>query len=291
MTLILTLLSPTRVVQVSDRRLTDAKGGLVTDNANKAVMVWCDDAYFSVAYTGLAKVRCKDTRAWKSTDRWIADRLCSLMQAGTTTLPGLLHAFASQAEVTFAVTPIPQNWKGTKFVFAGFFVKTWANAFVGSVSNMRPTAGGGLKVEREFHPSQIHPVRPDMPSKGSELYLDGTVAALASRDAIAKAISRRTEAICKELERVEFEAPGQTDQTVAKELVSVVRMANRHPEYGERIGRDCMAVRIQDDSIGVEADTYKENSIMHDTPIMVTEQGIVSASWSLTPVDEFEETG
>jgi hypothetical protein len=91
--------------------------------------------------------------------------------------------------------------------------------------------------------------------------------------------------------KTEFEAPGQTDQTVAKELVSVVRMANRHPEYGKYIGRDCMAVRIQDDSVGVEADTHKENSIMHDWPIMVTEQSTVSGSGSMTQTDDSEESG
>ena len=52
-----------------------------------------------------------------------------------------------------------------------------------------------------------------------------------------------------------------------------------------------MAVRIQYDSIGVTADTHKENSVTHDWPIVLTEQGIVSGSWSITQTDHFQKSG
>jgi hypothetical protein len=56
MTLIFTLATYNKIVQVSDRRLTWSDGRIADDEANKAICVSCKDACFSVAYTGLAVV-------------------------------------------------------------------------------------------------------------------------------------------------------------------------------------------------------------------------------------------
>jgi hypothetical protein len=71
-TLIITVMSPYRIMQVSDRRLTLPGGKLYDDEANKAITVNCDDGYFSVAYTGLARLRDRDSREWVRTDEWAA---------------------------------------------------------------------------------------------------------------------------------------------------------------------------------------------------------------------------
>jgi hypothetical protein len=289
MTLIITALSPDKVVQVSDRKLTYRSGKTYTENANKAVTVWCDDAYFSVAYTGLAHVYDKESRLCKRTDLWIADSLWSIMQRpGFGQVKELYRAFAAHAEEAFARTrQVPLTDRATAFVFAGFFYGMGPNgavpaAFVGTLSNMETTPGGGIKVVKRFDTQQVWSLNPAMPVNEVELQIDGTVAALASRDAIAKAINRRTRVIHRRLERVERGGPLRTREEVARELVHVVRLATRHPEYGKYIGRDCMAVACRPYDLGFFADTYKEKSIEHNMPIAVTRDMMVNASWSIT---------
>ncbi len=63
MTLILTLLATNKIVQVSDRRLT-LNGETCDSNANKLVCVGCDDARFSVGYTGVAEIDGQRTDYW-----------------------------------------------------------------------------------------------------------------------------------------------------------------------------------------------------------------------------------
>src|SRR3712207_1704100 len=102
MTLILTALSPQRVVQVSDRKLTFKDGRTYHDDANKAVIVYCDDGQFSVAYTGLAHVRDKDKKVMTRTDQWIAQSLWSIMQRpGRWGAKELYEAFQAHATETF----------------------------------------------------------------------------------------------------------------------------------------------------------------------------------------------
>jgi hypothetical protein len=136
MTLIVTAMSPYRIVQASDRRLTLPGGKLHDDEAIKAVTVKCDDAYFSVAYTGTAYMLDKHTRKWERTDRWIAHSLHDLMQQpGLGTVMDLYRAFGQHAEETVARTPKPLWELGISFVFAGFFVRTHATGFIGFLSN------------------------------------------------------------------------------------------------------------------------------------------------------------
>ena len=130
MTLIITALSPDRVVQVPDRKLTYPDGRTYTEHANKAVIVWCEDAYFSVAYTGLAQVYDKDTKRRKRTDEWIVHSLWSIMQRpGPWGVRELYRAFAVHEEVALELTRgVPRARKQTAFVFAGFFYRTRANS-------------------------------------------------------------------------------------------------------------------------------------------------------------------
>lgn len=284
MTLIITALSPDKVMQVSDRRLTYASGKTATDAANKAVTVWCDDAYFSVAYTGLAHIYDKESRLRKRTDKWIAHSLWSIMQRpGSWGVRDLYRTFAVHAEEALELTRnVPLTNRGTAFVFAGFFYRSTPIAFVGTLSNMKAPPRGGIKVIRQFDTQRVWSLNPAMPVNEVEIQVDGTEAALFSRDAIAKAINRRTRVIHRRLERMESGAPLRSREEVAGELVHIVRMATHHPDYGKYIGRDCMAVSCRPHNLGFFADTYKEKSIEHNTPIMVTRDIVAESSWSIT---------
>src|SRR5438034_5833169 len=64
MTLIISAITYKHVIQASDRRLTYPDGRLADDGANKAVCVYCADARFSIAYTGIAHVGRMRTDEW-----------------------------------------------------------------------------------------------------------------------------------------------------------------------------------------------------------------------------------
>lgn len=70
MTLVQTLFTRERVIQVADRRLTWPDGSVADDNYTKLV---CWNQTFSVAFTGIARI---DRRLRKSTSEWIAEVLC-----------------------------------------------------------------------------------------------------------------------------------------------------------------------------------------------------------------------
>lgn len=280
-------MSPYRVVQVSDRRLTLPSGKLYDDGANKAVTVSCEDAYFSVAYTGLAHLRDKRTRTWVRTDEWVANSLHDLMQqSGLSTVRNLYRAFGKHAEATFDFTPVQHSRKATAFVFAGFVVGTGTTAFVGVLSNMQTTAASNIKVVRKFDTQQVWSPSPLMPYNELELFVNGMVPTLFSKDHIAKAIHRRTRVINRKLERVQRGPGTRDDSAIVNELVSVVRMASRHPQYGKYIGRDCMGVAINSDTTNMITDTHKENSVERNFPWIVNKNMVATASWSMTPVKE-----
>ena len=292
MTLILTVMSPYRMVQVSDRRLTLPGCRLYDDEANKAIVASCDDAYFSVAYTGLARLRDRRTRKWTRTDEWAANTLWGIMQRpGWWGIIDLYRAFAEEAEKTFDFTPVQLTRKRTTFVFTGFFVRTGdTTGFVGIMSNMRTTPAGGIKVVREFDTQTVWSPAPWMPYNELELFIDGMVPALYSKDAVAKAINRRTQVIKRRLERVQRGSGNRNDGAVAKELVKILRMASRHPQYGKYVGRDCMGVQINSETTDMVTDTYKEDSIEHNFPWVVSRDMVGTASWSMTLEDGSDTT-
>jgi hypothetical protein len=283
-TLIITAMSPHRIVQVSDRRLTLPGGKLYDDEANKAITVNCDDAYFSVAYTGLARLRDRDSRTWVRTDKWAADTLQSIMlRPGWWGIRELYRAFAKEAERTFQFTPEPLTRKGATFVFAGFYLRDNAIGFVGIMSNMVQTPTGKIKVVREFDTQTVWSPAPWMTYNELELEVHGMVPALYSNDAIAKSINRRTKVIERRLERVQRGAGTRNDGAIVQELVKVVRMASRHPQYGRYIGRDCMGIQMRSDAPDMVTDTYKENNVEHNFPWMVSREMVATVSWSITP--------
>lgn len=291
MTLLITALSPYRVIQVSDRRLTLPGGKLYDDETNKAVTVNCDDAYFSVAYTGLARVRDHRTRTWIRTDKWIANSIFDLMQQpGLGTAVQLYRAFGAYAAQTLAFTPVPLTLKGSTFVFSGFFIRNWTTAFVGILTNTRINETDGIRVVREFDTQQVWSPSPTMPYNELELFVDGMFPAILSRDATAKSIYRRMRSVKRRLEENQRGSGNRDDSAIVKELVSWVRMASRHPQHGKYIGRDCMGVQINSENTTMVTDTYKENSIEHNFPWIVNRNMVLTSSWSITLEDGSDAT-
>lgn len=86
MTLIISVISTSRVIQASDRRLTKITGGIYDDNSNKAIIVTCNDAHFAIGYCGYGQIPLakKSPKAGKiiSTDEWISDELTKFNAAG-----------------------------------------------------------------------------------------------------------------------------------------------------------------------------------------------------------------
>lgn len=106
MTLIQTLFSNDRIIQVSDRRLT-LNGQVFDDEYTKLV---CWNQTFSAGFTGIARI---DRRGRKSTSEWIAEVLCDYMlfEQGVQAL---------RAEAENRVSKLPWKDKRLAIVVAGF---------------------------------------------------------------------------------------------------------------------------------------------------------------------------
>ena len=95
MTLIFTVLTFNKVVQVSDRRLTWPDGSLADDHANKAVCVSCADGWFAISYTGAAQVG----RSRTPTDEWLVE-LLSRADAGSLVSADVIELIRSSADAS-----------------------------------------------------------------------------------------------------------------------------------------------------------------------------------------------
>lgn len=96
MTLIITALAKNKVVQASDRRLTRLDGSLFDDQANKVICVRCNNAMFSVAYTGIARI------GGKRTDEWIADYFDAVPDIALKPIHEIRRELTDYATATFA---------------------------------------------------------------------------------------------------------------------------------------------------------------------------------------------
>ena len=106
MTLILSVLTRDYVVQVSDRRLTDANTGVpLNEPANKAI-VFC--GHFVFGYTGLARI------GSVRTDMWLAERL---LAKGPSVQANLENV---RDEATRAFRSVPVQHKRHAFIGVGW---------------------------------------------------------------------------------------------------------------------------------------------------------------------------
>src|SRR5215217_6787339 len=118
MTLILTLIATNKVVQISDRRLT-LNGETCDSNANKLVCVGCDDARFSVGYTGVAEID------GQRTDYWLVEQIESIFRAGhrdVLTVYKMLEEQATKAvsRLQYKGRPVHPQGRGLTLVLARY---------------------------------------------------------------------------------------------------------------------------------------------------------------------------
>lgn len=157
MTLIQTLLSPTRILQVSDRRLT--KGGVpVSDSANKAVS-WC--AKFFIAFTGPAFMDWSQKKL--PTSDWIATTLAENGDAGgeVTAVVEML-----KASLDARLAALPSHWDKRMTVTASGFAKfpdlpgDGRTAVCYSISNYERYEDDAVKIHPKHFPNfEIHVAR------------------------------------------------------------------------------------------------------------------------------------
>lgn len=149
MTLILTLVSSNKVVQVSDRRLTLGKD-IHDVNANKAICVGCSDARFSVGYTGVAEID------GQRTDYWLVDQISSVFQSGNEdvlTVYKTLQERATKAisHLRYKRRPVHPQGRGLTLVLAGYrTIEAITVPFLAYISNVNPDNSNPLHVESTF---------------------------------------------------------------------------------------------------------------------------------------------
>lgn len=227
MTLILTVITRDTVVQASDRRLTIPNQGPCDDEANKTVCVSCQDAAFCIAYTGLAVIGGNRRR----TDLWLLDTLTS-MQAGCRSVRDVCELLQSAAGIALSQTIIDRpEQKRLTFVLAGFRM---GQGFLASISNQEDEDMKLLRCPTCSFQTRLCTIRRDarrckalvFASNGSETALD-----------IAKPRLRK-------LYRKRFFQKANSD-SIAAELVMLIRAAALSPSAKGYIGRSCMTSSLR----------------------------------------------
>jgi hypothetical protein len=229
MTLIISVATADKVVQVSDRRQTtiELPSGRVIDyddTVNKAVAVYCKDARFAVACAGLGALLSQRT------DDWVVDCLGSVVFAERD-LRRAEQALKGQAERDIKVMSIPQGQiraTGLTFALAGFS-KT-GGAFITSVTNVEGPNGRQLDSPKSTFSSWPHYVRGN--PRTVSVKIDGA----------KKAVDKKVRAKLDQLKNDLFLREDM--DTISHELVKLIRQCAADPKYGHGIGRNCMSVAL-----------------------------------------------
>ena len=215
MTLILTLVSYSKVAQVSDRRLVTADGALVDDYTNKAITVPCKDACFALAYTGLAQVgpKCTETITWLTDYLWSIEAPAKELKIIALGLQKQWKSITSSTRMHPRLRSIASS-----LVLAGYY-RVRQEPFAIRISDKRPDC--------------LFKLKPYLKRKNAcAILVDG------EERGIDGAIGRR---IKRQKRRRVFQTA--TKQGVARELVSIVRAARRTP-YGGSVSPNCLAIVI-----------------------------------------------
>jgi hypothetical protein len=229
MTLIITTLAKNKVVQASDRRLTRLDGTLHNDRANKAICVECNNAVFSVAYTGIARI------GKKRTDEWIADYFDSIPDMARKPIHAIRRELTDYASAAFALYRRPL-FLGV--VLAGFHLYL-ERPFVISIFNAdlrrTPTTivsetPGNIFRSKAFVMEQAVNKR-----SATSVQLDGLSAVAHPRTEFGRIMQKR-------LRKTAKYAAYMDNYEVADNLVSAIRLAQHHPLLGHAIGSDVMVL-------------------------------------------------
>ena len=229
-TLIITVIDKNRIVQVSDRRLTNLDGSVHCESANKVVCVGMSDIYYAASYTGLAYIGSEkiDNR----TDYWLLDHLGFITRYGDRRIENVCRAFCERA--TRDLARLRGSYKPLEVVLAGYEKNNVA--FRAVASNMKVNEQGKLEIQDRFR-TDIRRFYPWSPKP--EIYVAGATVTFEANDPTAQALKVNRNRVVKYL-KVNREK--LTEERAAEVLVWLLRAAHTHPTYGHLIGRDCLSV-------------------------------------------------
>ena len=223
MTLIITALTANKIVQASDRRLTRfADGSIFDDEANKAVCVSCKDAYFSIAYTGLASINSKKT------DEWLLDYLISI-KAFQIDAASIVKELEKHLTMTFR--PLPRKYKRATFVLAGYRNYIPFRVIISNFERENLWPPG--EAQDTFLSYVGWMKKNSHPEKANSIAISGM------QQAFNRSLIRKI----KQLMRSRFFQEKES-KVVADKLVSFIREAAATPRFGQYIGRNCMVVTM-----------------------------------------------
>ncbi len=253
MTLILTLLATNKIVQVSDRRLT-LNGKTCDSNANKLVCVGCDDAHFSVGYTGVAEID------GQGTDYWLVDQIESIFASGHRNVLTIYKELTNKATKAISrLRYVPWRYRGLTLVLAGYrAISGTVVPFLAYISNIDLDAASPFDVQRTFfREGWMYDPRPSADQQ--ILYINGAKGAFTAGDKHANAILRRYWETKRLLRRIDLGYRPES-RVSADRMAWLVRQATKHPQCGPLIGPDCLSVVIHPDNSEMPTHYHPEKS-------------------------------
>lgn len=245
MTLILTLVSSNKVVQVSDRRLT--LGRNVHDiNANKAICVGCNDAHFSVGYTGVAEID------GQRTDYWLVDQISSIFQSGNEDVLTVYKALQERAtkaisRLRYKGRPVHPQGRGLTLVLAGYrTIEATTVPFLAYISNLNLDNSNPLHVENTFS-RKGWMFDPRARADKQMIFVHGARVTFNAGDPAGAKICRRYWEMTRILKRIDLGHEPES-RTTADRMAWLIRETSSHPRHGYLVGRDCLSVVIHSNS-------------------------------------------
>ncbi len=241
MTLILTVATHDKVVQASDRRLVKTSGSLVTDNANKNIIVIGNDSRFVISYTGLANVNQMRTDVFLA--RFLVD-----IKAGQMNLEAIQKNLLKYLTNTFLkITNINSQNKRLTVVLSGFHFSSPFYMIVSNFESLDPIEIKNL-ADPEFH---------------SQYYLKKKN----RKKALIFGVNGREEAMVKplwkkfrHLHKTQFFYHNDS-KTIAKKLVWLIRKSSETKMHGDFISKSCMTVILHNSlKEEVQVEEYKDGN-------------------------------
>lgn len=218
MTLIVGVITPHFIALGSDKRLTYEDGTLYDEGAVKMIVLECADAKLGLAYTGRAMI------GTELTDRWITRNLREIDATGLT----IVEAMRLMARrLTDAFVDLPDASRLLILLGAGYHRDH--GMFKLSIYNeCSPQVEGGPQTVGEF---QIY--REVLNQSLAYVFAAGAVAAL------PESYLARFQIVSEAAQR-----GSQPFEDFRDYIVSIIRESNEHVLYGNRVGRECIMLRL-----------------------------------------------
>jgi len=225
----ITVATVDRIVQASDRRITWFRNGKpvrTNDDTNKAVLVDCHNGRFSVAYSGLAKIK------GKSTESIIAE-IFSGINLKSHSPKILFDAFIDQLSNIFRKTGIPAKNKDilkTSISIAGHLYT--GDVFWLRVTNYTDKDGDDIGLQNDFKCYGRLIEKPNLKDKTKAVYVEiGGISDVHAKKILENEILR--------LRRNNF-FHRTSGRAVSNKLVEIIREFAGRPEAQDLVGMNCM---------------------------------------------------